>query len=241
MKKYLSAAMLVIRYSLYPVLWILGLMVLGEVGMFLFSGGLGESNLYRAVQDISAHYFFYGALVLTSIVLSRALCDKGGRMNNTILRLSLSEKQLFGIQAAYNTFVYLLLFLIQGLVFILLSLWYSSVHPEAMNQQTIFVTAYQHWMFHTFFPLDNLFVKMMMGFLAMALGICTAAYPMRQRHGKRSFSTVFMVLFALFYFYLQCEGNHLDYSALVYTLCPGIFCIVSALVGTLTMEVDENG
>jgi len=241
MKQYLSPLMLVVRHSIYKVLWIFGIMILGETAFFLISG-IHSHHLYHALNEIPAEVFLYGAIVLLAIILSHALCDRGGKMNNTILRLGISEQALYWLQAIYNTLVFALLFMLQGLLFVLFSLLYGAANPEGYNVQSILVTSYQHWTFHVVFPQDNVLCLITGLMISIGLGICTAAYPMRQRHGMRSITTAVMLVLALLCTFMQEEGGHLDISvSLVYGLIPCLLCIGSSLCGVLTMEVDDHG
>lgn len=238
MKKHISILMLLCRSSIYPVLLVLAGMAVSETALF-YTLGREEASLLDALSEVPFAVIAGIAIILTAVFLSRALCDRGGKLNNTIQRLGISEKGVFAWQVFYNILVFILLFTVQALVMVMLSLYYIHENPDLVNQHTLFVTAYQHPHFHTFFPLENLLGWLCNGLLIAGLGICTAAYPFRQRHGMRSISTVMMVLLALFYLFLQGEESHLDMDTIVYIAIGSIILIFSSLAGVLSTEVDD--
>lgn len=241
MKKQLSVFMLIVRYSVYPVLTVLGAMVLVQVGMF-YCLGAGESTLSDALSEIPVMPVVCSALVVLSIILCRALCDKGGRLNNLVLRLGTSEKLIYLWQAVYNTMVFGLFFMAEALTLLLLSFLYASANPGTVEPIDLLVTAYRNPMFHTFFPLENFIGWFGNGVLILGLGVCCAAFPMRQRHRKLSMSTWFMVAAVIGYLFLQEEGaNPLLGENLILPLIAAFFCMMMALAGVLMMEVEDDG
>lgn len=237
MKKYLSVFMLIVRYSFYGVLGIFLGMILTQAGFFwLF--GMDEGDLFQALTSTPFVGMFVPTIILLTGILGGALCSRGGQLTNLMRRLRISDKTAFWLQAAYNALVFALYFAVQALLFLGLSAWYAQVHPEAVNHQTLFVTAYQHPLFHMVFPLENGLGWVCNCVLIAGLGICTAAYPFRQRRGRRSFTTFLMVLLVLFYKFLMGVEHQLGISAAIYCIPAALLFMGSSLAGVLGIEEE---
>lgn len=234
MKKYLSVCMLFVRSSIYGVLGLLLGSGIGQAVLFAMDG-LDASSLNWALAGTPPYASIVITLGLLCGMLNGPFCDKGGRMNNTLQRLSISEKQIFWMQALSNALMITLFFLFQGLMFVLLSFWYD---PE-VSLLEVLVVSYQNPLFHCFFPLDNWLVMVTNAAMIAGLAICCAAYPMRQRHGRQSITTFLMILVFGFYLFLQKEEDHLHSGYCILAICVTLYCIASALVGTMTLEVDD--
>lgn len=234
MKKYVSVFMLFVRSSIYGVLGLLLGMGIGQAIIFAFDG-LKASNLEWALSQQPSFSGIVITLGLLCGMLNSPFCDRGGRMNNTLQRLNISEKQVFWMQAAANGLMIMLFFLFQGLMFVLFCFWYD---PE-VDFLTILVVAYDNPLFHTFFPLGNWMVVLTNLIVIAGLAICCAAYPMRQRHNKQSITTFLMLLVSFFYLYLQKEGDHLEVGYCILIMLASTYCITVALCGTMSLEVDD--
>ena len=234
MKKYISVFMLFIRSSIYGVLGLLIGMGIGQGILFAFDG-LNASNLEWALSQQPSFSGIVITLGLLCGMLNGPFCDRGGRMNNTLQRLSISEKQVFWMQAAANGLMITLFFLFQGLLFLLFGFWYD---PE-VDFLTILVISYENPLFHTFFPLGNWMVILTNLIVIVGLAVCCAAYPMRQRHNRQSITTFLMLLISFFYLYLQKEGDHLEAGYCILIMLGTAYCIAVALCGAMSLEVDD--
>ena len=241
MKKQISVFQLMVRTSLWKVLLImLGLLATQFVLFFVL--GAGEEQYLLDVLERLPYWPIGIGLYLISAALYIPLSDRGGRMNNLILRLGLSEKQIYWIQVLFNALVYTMFLVAQAMTMILLCLIHDWVTPGTMDPMSILVTSYQHPVFHRLFPLHDLVSWFNLLVLVTGMSICTAAYPMRQRHRFGSVCTVFMVAYASSYFCsLPDLSDHLYVTEfllpLLFTICV---CAVS-LGGVYTMEVDDYG
>lgn len=233
MKKYLSVCMLIVRSSIYPVLGVL----LGTVaanGVLFFLDGWNEPDLYQAVCSIIT---MSAGLLLLTVFLASALCKGKGQLTYTMRRLRISDKTVFWLQAGYNAVCFALYFMVQALSFVGMSLLYLNAHPEA-GHQTLFVTAYQYELFHVVFPLENAMGWVCNGILIAGLGICTAAYPFRQRRGRKSICTFLMVGVVLFYLFIIGEEHHLGLGGAAYCIPAALLFIGSSLAGVLGIEEE---
>lgn len=236
MKKYLSVCKLIIRSSVYPVMGVLlGAIIANGVSFAL--RGWQRADLFEAICNISNVSL---GLILMTVFLASALCKRGGQLTYTMRRLRISDKTVFCFQACYNALCFALFFMVQALSFVVMSLLYLNAHPEA-GHQTLFVTAYQYEVFHVVFPLENTLGWICNGILMAGLGICTAAYPFRQRRGRKSICTYLMVGIVLLYMVIVGEEHHLGVTGAAMcipaTLLIGGFCLAGVL--GIEEEVDE--
>lgn len=235
MKKYLSVFMLYVRGSVYPVLGTISGCFIGQAVLFGMYG-LSGTALGHALSRTPFFTTVTCAISLIAAQLSIAFCDRGGKMNNTLQRLRISEKQIFWLQTAVNILMFALYFLAQGLMFMALCFWYD---PD-ISGLGLLVNAYDHPLFHQFFPLDDIFLTITNSIVILGLSVCCAAYSMRQRHNRQSFTTFLMVLATCFYLFLQTEGDHLETGYSILILLVSVYCITLALCGTMSLEVDDN-
>lgn len=236
MKKYLSTCMLIVRSSIYPVLGVL----LGTVSantVLFFLRDWWQADLYQAL-NWSLWSILPGFLLLT-VFLARALCRGKGQLSYTMRRLRISDKTVFWLQAGYNAVCFALYFMAQALCYVILGALYGSAHPEA-GHQTLFVTAYQHELFHAVFPLENTLGWVCNGILLAGLGICTAAYPFRQRRGRRSICTYLMAGVVVFYLFIIGEEHHLGVSGAAYCIPAALLFIAVSMAGVLGIEEETD-
>ena len=241
MKKQLSILMLLVRSTVCKALLIFAAMTVSQIILFFVFGAAEELYLLNALNRIPSIYVVVAGLWLIYFVLSSALKDKGGRMNNLILRLGISEKRIYWIHVVCNTLVFGLFFMVQGLVYLLLCGIYDWVTPGTLDPMTVFVTSYQHSLFHRFFPLNNVVAWLTNMVLVFGLSICTAAVPVRQRRRYSSTSSYCLMVYASSLLFTYIGGEHLGYSSFGTTFLVVLFCAFISLWGVLTLEVDDYG
>ena len=241
MKKHISVFNLMARVSLRKIFLILLAMIATQVILFFMMGAGEEACLLDALERIPSSAVVFFGLILVSAALSIPFADRGGRMNNLILRLGLSEKEIFWIHVLFCAISYCLFILVQALTMILLSLIYDWVTPGTMDPITVFVTSYQHPLFHRFFPLHDLVGWANHLLLVTGLSICTAAYPIKQRHRYNSISTTIMLVFAANHYTSLDMGDHLNGSQIAFPIFMLLCVLPICLYGVLSMEVDDYG
>lgn len=242
MKKHLSVFMLLVRTSIWKVLLILGAMAASQVLLFFALGAGEEAYLLDALERVPFFVVVFVGLLLLTGALCFPLSDRGGRMNNLILRLGLSEKRIFWLQVLFNALVYSLFIMTQALTMLLLCRIYDWVTPGTMDPMAIFVTSYQYPLFHFFFPLNNVLGWLTNFILVIGLSICTAACPVRQRHRFNSSCTAMMSVFAAVYYCgVINKGDHLGYSGFAYIFIITLILVSICLFGVMTLEVDDDG
>lgn len=241
MKKHISVFNLMTRVSLRKILLILLAMAVSQVILFFVMGAGEETYLLDALQRIPSSVVVYIGLFLMLLALCTPLSDRGGRMNNLILRLGLSEKEIFWLHVLFCAMSYCLFIMAQALIMVLLCLIHDWVAPGTMDPMAVFVTSYQHPLFHRFFPLHDLLGWVNHLLLVAGLSICTAAQPIKQRHRFNSSCTVLMLVFAANHYTDLDMGSHLHYAGAIIPFFMLICVVPICLYGVLSMEVDDYG
>ena len=241
MKKRISVFNLMVRASIWKILLILLAMAASQVILFFALGAGVEAYLLDALERIPSSAVVTVGLFLITLALCIPFSDRGGRMNNLILRLGLSEKEIFWIHVLFCAAVYCLFIMAQALIMLLLCLIHDWVTPGDMDPMAVFVTSYQHPLFHRFFPLHDPIAWLNQLVLVAGLSICTAAYPLKQRHRYNSICTAIMLVFAVTHFSSLDMGDHLNYSQIAIPFLMLICVVPICLYGVMNMEVDDYG
>ena len=240
MKRYVSVFMLMVRMSIWKVLLTLFAMAAVQVGLFFITGAGEQQYLLDALNRIPFTIVILISLSVLCFALVTPWGDRGGRMNNLILRLGVPEKHIFWLQVLFFFLVFWMFILVQGLIMILLCFIFDWVTPGQLDPMAIFVTSYQHPVFHRFFPLHDLMAWTDLLLLVTGLSICNAAFPMRQRHRRGSMCTTVMLIYGMTQF-ASIDNIHLSGASMTVSLFV-VMCVVPVcLYGVLTMEVDDDG
>lgn len=191
MKKHLSVIMLIVRSSSYKVIAALAAMAAAQAGLFYIglpgSQQGGGQWLETIVSRSGMVWPFAAAFLLVTYVISRTGCQNGSQPGYTIQRLSVSETTFFIWQAVYNTVCYVLLLAAEILISIALAYyWKGQATPELVGAQSVFLAFYRNSFLHSICPLDDSWIWIRNGILAIAMGLVTAGYPFRQRRGKKA-------------------------------------------------------
>ncbi len=187
MKKHISVFMLMARSSIYRVFFaILGMLglealflFLSQKGTLLSSGATLEDTLTAALIPI----LFIAGLLAVTVFLCRTGCEFSAKSGYTLKRLSISEKQVFLWQAAYNTLAYLLLWLAQALMLFLFARWYAATKDG--SGLGAFMLFFRSGFARGCWPMESAggFIRNVC--FCLMLGVTSARYPMAQRQGKR--------------------------------------------------------
>lgn len=241
MRRKLSLLSMIAGHSLGKVFLILIAMAAAN-GVLFYTELADTYRDMRYMLDRTSFLWAFGiAFTLLSIVLCSALCDRGGKQNYFLNRLSVSPRVFYLTHVLYNTLCYVLLFAAEALSLLGLCFWMQSRFPESFNQQTLMLACYQSSMLHTFLPLSDVLGWVVLGCLLLGLGICTAALPAMNRRGRRSISTFLMCATVPFYVFLQNEFGAVELDAKIIALVGTAFFAFTALWGPLDQEVTENG
>ena len=226
MKQQISVFLLMARMSIYRGLVVLFAMAAVETGLFyaVLARGVTENgmSLEGVVEESRLALVFVVCFALLAARLFVAGYGEKTRRSYTLLRLSVSRRQVFLWQSIYNLFIFLLLWMTQILVAFALSALYVRLAPaEYVTHQTAFLAFYRCDFFHSILPLSEgiFWVRNILVFLASSL-LC-ARYP--RKKGQSDKAVVFMAAFmgALF---VQELGNKASCLALIVfsLICIGV-------------------
>ena len=185
MKQHLSVLMLIIRSSIYKVIVVLAVMAAAQIGLFQYALQSGSHYLENIVSSSGLAWVLAAAFLLITYILSRTGCKSGSQPGYTIRRLGVSEKSFFIWQAVYNTAVYVLLLTTELILLIgFAHHWQTGADQNLIGAQSIFLPFYRNDFMHCICPLDDIWLWIRNGILAIAMGMAAAQYPFRQRRGK---------------------------------------------------------
>ena len=241
MKKKLSVFNLIARHSLAWVISVLVLVVISNCIVFLTQLNPDYVSLYREFDRMPMYLVWAIGLILLTLVLCLPMTDRGGRQNYFLHRLKLEPRIIFLNHALYNALCYGLFYMVQALTFVGLCAVVQRMHPDRFTHQTIFVTAYQSGLIHSFLPLGDWLLNLSNLVMIAALGICTAAFPTRNRSRKMSITTFVAVFLALIVVYLQTiDVGALDITTRIIALFCSGWCVLVSVAGIWDLGVDEN-
>lgn len=219
MKKHLSVFMLMARSTIYRLLILLLAMAAAQALLFHFTlnaataaadAGLGPDTLETVISRSHIAWVFAICFVLMAVLLCLTGCNYGSRQENTLRRLSVSERSVFVWQMLYNIACFFLLWVAQALIALALCRWYTTVtDPSFVSGQTIFLAFYRNSFLHSLLPLEegSRWVRNIM--LVIGLGAACAQVPIYQRRGKISITIIAMTSLTLVFFSrsIGCFGN----------------------------------
>jgi len=234
MKRYFSVFLLYIRGILPGIGFIIGTFL--AQGLMFWYQGLHQGTLEGALSSGFPAASVPTCIAVLTFGIYHAFSDRGGKMGNTLLRLRISEHGGYWMSVLANACMFTLYFLLQGLVFIGLCFWFDP----RVTALEIMVTSYVDPLFHQFFPLQDLWQIIANIALILGLSICSAAYPMRQRHGRHSLTTYAMLILMAFYLFLQRDSDHLASGETIILFFGVILCVFSSLCGVYNLEVDDD-
>lgn len=241
MKKKFAVLNLIAQHSVRKVLAVLAILVVADAAAFLPGLDPEYVSLYREFDQMGMYLVYAACFVLLTLILCLSMCDRGGRQNLFLYRLDLHPRTVFWNHAAYNSFCYCLLYMVQALALLVLCVITEKLYPDRFTHQTIFLTTYQSGLIHSFLPLEDWMLGISNLVMIVTLGICTAALPTRNRSGKASITTFVAVLLALTVVYLQTiDVGGLDVTTRVIALFCSVMCALSSVAGIWDLEVDPD-
>ena len=239
MKKQLSVFNLMATSSIYKITGLFALM--GIIEFFLFRmimlAGPAETGTFHieyVFQNSRIPWVFAAAFVLLTILLCLTGYETSSKQGYTLMRLSVSEKQVFGIQALYNTLCYILFCSIQLLIVFLLGFYFTKNAPaEYVTNQTMFLAFYRSDFLHALLPYEDIIIWVKNILLVLSLGICTAGFTMAQRKGKRAYELILIIGTAIVFFQAPLDKAEI-------TIFCFLLCIVCAGLTLLRVRKKEG-
>ena len=250
MKKHLSVFALFARSSIYKLLLILLAVSALETAAFTrvlnrsldasaaISYSAGIQQLEGVFSDSGMALFLFCAFVAFSIVLALPGTELSSRSGYTLRRLSVSEAEVFFLQALFNLFAYILLYATHSALSLLLCRLYVNAAPDwLVGNQTVFLAYYRSGLLHALLPLSDITLWLRNSFLFIALSFAAALFPLRQR--RKSFNTALpLCVIYTAVFFRQGIGNIANCAVTaVLMIAVSSYAIYFALKGD---KADDN-
>lgn len=218
MKKHMSVFQLMIRCNFYRVLGLLAVMVVLQTGLFwlAFNRGFGVEGygLEFVFEKSHIELVFIGVFIAMDIFLRAGTgYEAEGKHNYTMMRLSVTRKEVYYWHFVSNVLYYLLFFSVQLLTVIMLGVMYLKYAPaEYVTAQTLFLAFYRNNFCHSLLPLED-FPYWIRNFLVLiGAGFWSAYYPKEEESAKKKKFPGFVVLPVL---YSRGLGDYVNCTILV--------------------------
>ena len=247
MKQHMSVLMLLSRSTIYRILLRFFGMILIECGLFYLTmqrkwsliceGNIGLEGILSE-SWILLVFVFFSVQVLG--ILSDVGCESDSKVGYTLRRLSVSEKTVVLWHWGYNSVCYLLLWWVQALTLLGLSVWYVTAVPaEVVNGQTIMLACYRSSFFHHLFPMADIWGWIRNLFLVVTFGLLTAKFPYFNRRGQ-AYSLSISCMLAVMYFGLQATGIKNRTTALMLMGVCLFVCVISVCTLLRGEDVEDE-
>ena len=221
MKRGFSVFLLMARSTIYKVLLVLLGMAVVECGLFLLVLRRGVTENGMSLESVIESSFAAWVFILAFIVIAALLFSTGydakGRRSYTLLRLSISRRQVFLWQSIYNLCIFLLLWMVQILAALFFCALYVRFAPaEYVTHQTVFLAFYRNDFFHSILPLSEviLWVRNILLFLTSSL-LC-ARYPCKKEKSDKAI--VFLAAFMAVFFVQELGNRESSLALIVFSL-----------------------
>lgn len=183
MKKHISVFELMVRSNFYTVLVLLTVMVGLQSGLFLFAlnrGFTGESfGLEYIFEKSHIELVFFGAFIAMDLLLRESIgYDSNGKHHYTLMRLSVTRKEVYYWHFISNVLYYLLFFTVQILTIVMFGMIYMKYAPaEYITGQTLFLACYRYDLLHSLLPLGDFPYLIRNILVLVAVSLYSACYP----------------------------------------------------------------
>ena len=237
MKERMSVFMLMARNSFYKIFGLLVVMIAIEAGMFGLALNRGVSSdgfglEYVIDKSHIAIVFFIAFVILDIILISFVGYGESGTHRYTLMRLSITRKEVYFIQSIFNILCYVLFWATQVLVVVLLSYLYIRKAPEGhVTGQTIFLAFYRNDFLHSLLPFEDFPFWIRNVLVCVALGFRSAMHLTEGGRVKRSYGAAWGGLYVLF---IASLGS---YTSCIFLSLFSIGCI---MVEIYNMNKKEN-
>lgn len=225
MKRHLSVLSLAARSTIYKVLGLFAVMSAVEVVLFSFALQKtlqGEPIGFEQMINQSGIVIVCGiCFILLCALLSLTGCEYGGgKLRYTVRRLSVREDAIVFWWAGYNAAIFLLFWVAQIAVGLLLGkLFITQMDPAYVSDQTIFLAFYRNSFLHSLLPLDEISRYIRNIVFILSLGVCASGFSFRQRHGEKGTAMVVLAVVVAVAFPKKMGGFGSDMLLVIVGLC----------------------
>lgn len=183
MKKHRSVFQLIIRCNFYRVLGLLAVMVVVQTGLFCLTlnrgCGVEGFGLEYVFEKSRIELVFIGVFIAMDIFL-RTSTGYGleGKRHYTMMRLSVTRKEMYYWHFVSNVLYYLLFFTVQLLTVVMLGMLYVKQTPaEYVTGQTLFLAFYRNNFCHSLLPLGDVPYLIRNILIVISAAMWSAYYP----------------------------------------------------------------
>ena len=227
MKKHSSVFQLMVRSNFYRVLGLMAVMIVLQTGLFwlALNRGFGVEGfgLEYVFEKSYVELVFFGVFIAMDLLLRAGSgYEVEGKHNYTMMRLSVTRKEVFYWHFISNVFYYLLFFTVQILTIVILGMMYMKLAPtEYVTGQTLFLASYRCDLLHSLLPMDD-FPYLIRNILVLAAAsLYSACYPKEGETEKKKNRFNLFVFFPILFLgefgdYFYC--NFLVIFGVIYIL-----------------------
>jgi len=188
MREHVSIFMLMVRRSFWRIFALIAVLAAAQAGLFyLFvqkAIAADIRSLEYVVESSRISWVFAACFLLVTALLTFGSHEISGTY--TARRLCLSPHWVYVWQSVYNVLCYLLLWLMEILLVIVLCYWYTTLMPaEAVSVNTVFLAFYRSGFLHSLLPFEESVFWAQNIIMVLALGICAARHPKRNEKTSR--------------------------------------------------------
>lgn len=237
MKERMSVFMLMARCSFYKILGLLAVMTTVETGLFFMAlnrevNKEGFGLEYVIQKSHIAIVFFLAFVILDIILISFVGYGKSGTHRYTLMRLLVTRKEVYFIQSIFNVLCYILFWVTQILVIVMLCYIYIRNVPEGyVTGQTIFLAFYRNDFLHSLLPFEDFPFWIRQILICVALGFRSSMYLSEETKPKRGYGVAWGGLYVLF---IASLG---DYMSCIFL---GIYAIGCIMIEIHNMNKNGN-
>lgn len=207
MKRCLSVMKLAAAGSVYRAAGLM--MVMGSVELMIFyyllgaiPGNMSTVSLEEMVASSGMAVIGLTSFVVLCLILMLPECEYGGsRIGYTIRRLSVSERDVWGLWTVYHVLVLILFWMVQLLVALAAcSMYLQQADPACISEQTVLLAFYRKGFLHNLMPLEDWsrYVRNLLVLICMGMGI--SDFSWKQRRGGYRLTLLVPLLCVLFGF-----------------------------------------
>lgn len=183
MKKHISVFQLMVRCNFYRVWAVLAIMIVLQTGLFLFAlnrgFGIEGFGLEHVFEKSYIEIVFFGAFIAMDLLLRAGSgYEMEGKHRYTMMRLSVTRKEVYYWHFVSNVLYYLLFLTVQILIIVILGMVYMNVVPaEYITGQTLFLACYRYDLLHSLLPLGDYPYLIRNILILAAASLYSAYYP----------------------------------------------------------------
>ncbi len=216
MKQYVSVFMLVLTGIRKKLILILAAMTAAECLLFALSAG---SSLWMEQVIDAALLQRIAALAFAALTAVLIFGRGAGRQDYTLLRLSVTDQQVFHCRALCFVLCYLLLWALQLFLVLAFCKTFTVIHSDVpdIGEQTAFLAFYRHPFLHSLLPMAEL-TRWMRNLMLLAGLSLTAANSARKPSGSISWSTLILAALTIAVFSFPMGSAPSDWIISIFVL-----------------------